>query len=104
MGVKAEPDAQKRAAASARRSPVQLGDAELTPNGVFPDTSIYRSMLLRVCCPPLAFEMSLAEKPTPPSLDGGSRAWLVVAGAWSLSFVSFGIINSFGWVAQVAGR
>lgn len=70
----------------------------------FSMTSRYRSMLLRIRYPPHAFAMSLAEKSTPPSLDGGARAWLVVVGAWCLSFVSFGIINSFGWVAQVAGR
>ncbi|GAA5920925.1 hypothetical protein JCM1841_003625 [Sporobolomyces salmonicolor] len=28
--------------------------------------------------------------------DGGLRAWLVVAGAWSVSFATWGYINSFG--------
>ncbi|KAH8692312.1 major facilitator superfamily domain-containing protein [Talaromyces proteolyticus] len=40
--------------------------------------------------------------PEPPDLsvpnfpDGGTKAWLVVLGAWCTSFASFGIVNSFG--------
>ncbi|KAK2049377.1 major facilitator superfamily transporter [Colletotrichum somersetense] len=38
-------------------------------------------------------------KPPPPGSDapdGGSRAWLVVLGAWTTSFVTFGWVNSMG--------
>ncbi|KAK1752337.1 MFS general substrate transporter [Echria macrotheca] len=33
---------------------------------------------------------------TPEIPDGGLRAWMVVLGCWCVSFVSFGIISSFG--------
>ncbi|PWN28432.1 MFS general substrate transporter [Jaminaea rosea] len=32
--------------------------------------------------------------------DGGREAWLVVAGAWSCSFVSWGYVNAFGVLAE----
>lgn len=32
--------------------------------------------------------------------DGGRDAWLVVAGAWSCSFVSWGYVNAFGVLAE----
>lgn len=39
------------------------------------------------------------QSPKPPILDfpdGGYRAWLLVFGAWLISFCTFGFVNSFG--------
>lgn len=35
-------------------------------------------------------------QPQPENPDGGLMAWLQVAGAWSLMFNTFGLINTFG--------
>lgn len=37
-----------------------------------------------------------AGETVPQAPDGGSRAWLIVLGAWCTSFCSFGWINSVG--------
>jgi hypothetical protein len=44
-------------------------------------------------------DASILTKP-PVFPEGGSKAWLVVLGCWCASFASYGILNSFGYVAS----
>lgn len=38
------------------------------------------------------------EKPTSKFPEGGTRAWMVVLGAFCVSFSTFGYMNAFGYV------
>ena len=38
------------------------------------------------------------EKPSTAFPEGGTRAWMVVLGAFCVSFSTFGYMNAFGWV------
>jgi hypothetical protein len=42
------------------------------------------------------------EKPTTEFPEGGARAWMVVLGAFCVSFSTFGYMNAFGWALYSA--